>query len=106
MINKNEIMVGCWVEYDGKYYQIDTIASEFPTLNTAEFGIGVVDWNNINGIPITEEILVKAGDTKWLLSDCEGYYVLINNKKIRIKFVHSLQNIFLCIEQKELDICL
>ena len=57
-------------------------------------------------IQITEEWLLKCGGIKWLLSDHEYYYVLINNKKIRIKFVHSLQNIYLCIEQKELNLCL
>lgn len=49
------------VEYDGRIFEIDTIAEEFPTLNTAEFGIGVVDWNNLKPIPLTEEWLIRFG---------------------------------------------
>jgi len=63
-LNERNTMVGNLVKYDGKIYEIDTIAAEFPTLNTAEFGIGVVDWNNIEPIPLTPEILVRLGATK------------------------------------------
>lgn len=102
----NEVRRNNWVLFDDRYFKIDVISEEFPTLDTMEFGLGVVNWNNIHPIPLTEEILLKCGDIKWLLSDRGGYYVLINNKKIRIKFVHSIQNIYLCIEQKELNLCL
>ena len=58
-------------------------------------------------IKLTEEWLLKFGfEIEWLLSDSKGYYVLINNKKIRIKFVHSLQNIYFYIEKKDIYICL
>lgn len=57
----NEVRHGNYVMYDGRFFQIDIIASEFPTLKTPEFGIGVVDWNNIHPVPLTEEILLKCG---------------------------------------------
>ena len=54
-------------------------------------------------IKLTEEWLLKFGfDIEWLLSDSKCYYVLINNKKIRIKFVHSLQNLFFSLCGEEL----
>src|SRR5690606_3233401 len=56
-----ELRIGNWVEYDERYFQIDTIAFEFPTLNTIEFGIGVVDYNNIKPIPLSEDVLLRCG---------------------------------------------
>ncbi|WP_294267731.1 hypothetical protein [uncultured Chryseobacterium sp.] len=64
MIKPNEVRKGNLVEYDGRVFEIDTIAEEFPTLNTTEFGIGVVDWNNIRPIPLSEEWLLKFGFQK------------------------------------------
>ena len=61
MINSNEVRRGSLVQYDNRIFEIDTISEEYPTLNTEEFGIGVVDWNNIEGIPLTEEWLLKFG---------------------------------------------
>lgn len=61
MIQTNELRLGNWVMFEGRYFQIHSIAETYPTLNTPEFGIGVVDWNNIEGVPITPDILLKAG---------------------------------------------
>ena len=59
--------------------------------------------NGFAPIPLTEEILLKCDEIDWLLKDELGYFVLLNNKKVYIKFVHLLQNIYFCIEQKELQ---
>jgi len=67
-LNERNTVVGNLVKYDGKIYELDTIAAEFPTLNTDEFGIGVVDWNNIEPIPLTPEILVRFGFEKYKTS--------------------------------------
>lgn len=64
MINSNEVRRGNLVKYDDRIFEIDSIAEVFPTLNTSEFGIGVVDWNNIEPIPLTEDILLKCGFKK------------------------------------------
>ena len=61
MIQPNEVRIGNLVEYQGRVFEIATISEEFPTLNTDEFGIGVVDWNNINPVEITEELLINFG---------------------------------------------
>lgn len=50
-----EFRIGNLIKYDNRVFEIDVIANQFPTLNTPEFGIGVVDWNNIEPIPLTEE---------------------------------------------------
>lgn len=133
MINKQELRIGNWVEYDGKYYKIDTIANEFPTLNTSEFGIGVVDWNNINPIHLTEEILLKCGFEK---TDDYGdqiyyepknrgnrnYYICFDHEDIsfglnvfgnctnllhdnsNLQFLHQLQNLYFALTGEELTV--
>ena len=58
---------------------------------------------NYKPIPLTEDILLKCGfDICWLEKDNEKYYVIIKSKKVYLKFVHSLQNMYFCIEQKEM----
>ena len=64
MINPLEVRKGNLVEYDGRIFCIHTIAEEFPTLDTTEFGIGVVSWGNIDPIELTEGWLKKAGFNK------------------------------------------
>jgi len=41
--------------------RIHSLSEELPTLDTSEFGIGVVDWNNLKPIELTEEWLINLG---------------------------------------------
>ena len=99
MIQPQELRIANYIEYNGEIIKLDGSLLCCYIQNELEFPF--------NPIPLTEEILLKFGfEIEWLLSDSKGYYVLINNKKIRIKFVHSLQNIYFYIEKKYIDICL
>ena len=121
----NELRIGNYVIYDNEVYQIDTIADVFPTLNTDKFGIGVVDWNNIKPVPLTEEWLIKFGFDKfhkmdwsidgecsndikhsiWITTYFEKPLVRINDLDLpSIKYVHQLQNLFFALIQKELTL--
>lgn len=130
MINPNESRIGNLVYYDNRVFEIDTIAEEFPTLNTIEFGIGVVAWNNIKPIPITEEWLLKFGFEKREGSVCDSFYIGLNpithdwlfdlvwlknmmdysyegnpfykNGHHEVKYIHQLQNLYFALTQKEL----
>ena len=128
MIDIKELRIGNLVSYDGRVFEIDTIAKEFPTLNTIEFGIGVVDWMNINPIPLTEEWLIKFGFEKDDVFDefftylpihdlCmdklsfrvdEGFicYESIKYRTLlkHIQYVHSLQNLYFALTNQELEI--
>jgi hypothetical protein len=53
-------------------------------------------------IPLTEEWLLKLGKIDWISKDINGIFFWFNGEKKYIKFVHSLQNTYFCIEQKEL----
>lgn len=124
----NEFRLGNYVEYDGRILRIDTIAPIFPTLNTRDYGIGVVDWNNIKPVKITDEFLIKLGFKKYQESDIpayfktfgsfleddyeycfsmfqdieENFYIQVMGKKIILNEVHKLQNIYFELTEEEL----
>lgn len=88
MINYKEARVNNWVMYDNRLFQIEAISRSLPCLNTDEFGIGVVDWNNLQPIPLTPEILEKCG-----FEEVEGniYYKFFDYKEFRV-FIHKENN--------------
>jgi len=119
MIAANDLRIGNRVMYDNRYFQIDSIATVFPTLNTAEFGIGVVDYNNIEPIPLTEKILLDCGfyidETKnasRMLPNNEVLILELNDKGIytdyaygtEIEYLHNLQNLHKELSKTELII--
>ena len=129
MIAANELRIGNWVMYDNRLFQIEAISRSLPCLNTDEFGIGVVDWNNINPIPLTPEILEKCGFVRNNTACYFGlgnYYIhyqiktsvvgiaIINDDDrldadeelsvdLNIKHLHQLQNIYWCLTSTELN---
>jgi len=110
------------IDYDDRVFEIHTIADTYPTLNTSEFGIGVVEWYNIKPIKITEEWLLKMGfrkdietDYSWFLiynsSDIFNYDIGDHTICVRQSwefgkrmYVHELQNLFYVLTKEELKI--
>lgn len=119
MIQANELRVGNWVIYNGKAYQIDTISPELPILD-ADFGVGVVDYNNIHGIELTPEILEKCGfdidlsNNKICLLDLVSrchyengnislhFYTSFIKQETNIYYLHQLQNLYFSLTNNEL----
>lgn len=118
MIQKQDLRIGNSVMYDNRVFQIAAISDEFPMLNTAEFGIGVVDWNNIHPIPITKEALKDMKFEQDIFGDYanENIYELllqidliscrisVNSDDRRVDFegIHNLQNYVYTNYQTEL----
>lgn len=118
----NDVRLKNLVKYQGEVYQIAAITEEYPYLNTTEFGDGVVEWSNLQGVEITEEWLLKFGFTKsfavtnfaiqieagvmdLMPSNIIGYYVYIEDNWIcTIEYVHELQNLYFIITGQELII--
>ena len=114
--------IGNLVEYDGRIFEMHTIADTYPTLNTSEFGIGVVEWYNIKPIKITEEWLMKMGfrkdsetDYRWFLNyksndiftyDIDDHTISVGESWDFCKrmYVHELQNLFYALTKEELKI--
>lgn len=122
-----DLRIGNWVNHDERYFQIHSIADVFPTLNTIEFGIGVVDYNNIFGIELSSDILEKCG-FRHRSPDSEKVYswihpetnVILNQYKTdnsyfylypalwyptqHLTSLHQLQNVFWCLSGEELKV--
>jgi hypothetical protein len=130
MNTAKDYRIGNYVQYDGRVFQIETIALLYPTLNTNEFGIGVVDWNNLKPIPITEEWLLQNGFDYFTSFDgdgCEFYnyklkcvcvfnseysdkwnVIITDNEwqqfqlEYNIEYVHEIQNLFYALTKEEI----
>lgn len=123
----NELRIGNWVMYDGRYFQIDSVGSELPFLKTIEFGVGVVTYDNIQPIRLTEETLLKCGLKKQgdgfykIKTKVRGTFLEINIKtKVVVlctygdfsdvihikytKYLHTLQNLVHSLSGEELNI--
>lgn len=116
MIQANELRIGNLIYYDNRVFEIDTLAKEIPTLNTIEFGIGVVNWNDLKPIPITEEWLLKLGFRESESNLRKGNIIIRfgeNDRLIitlidqivlpKIQYIHQLQNLYFAIYQNELE---
>lgn len=120
-IKAGDIMLNNWVEYDGKYYQVSALSEEYPFLNTDAFGVGVVTYRNIKGIPLTEDILLKAGFKVSMNKTCYGmitesgktrlsifhdglFKVSCEDLEIKVKHLHQLQNLFKSLTGNDLKI--
>ncbi|MDP4265714.1 MAG: hypothetical protein Q8941_24560 [Bacteroidota bacterium] len=107
MININEIRLGNWVkgfEGWGEYVEVSyVIMDQFLQGNTSRF----------NPIPLTPEILEKAGFERQRSKDLEdvwvkkgvgisadGYY----NHDIKREYLHQLQNLYFALTGEELII--
>ena len=118
-----DFRIGNLVSYDNRVFEIDTLSEEMPTLNTIEFGIGVVGWKDIKPIKLTEQwlidfgfskstavdnlyvIQIEAGVLDLMPSDIIGYHVYIEDNWIcRIEYVHQLQNLYFALTGKELEL--
>jgi hypothetical protein len=108
-----DFRIGNFVLYDNRIFKTEIISDLFPTIGTPAFSIGVVDWKNIHGIPITEDWLIKFGFEKrkecyvhfsFKLIDYKKYYIFdwAVGGNTEIQFVHELQNLFFALTNNEL----
>ena len=117
----NDVRLKNLVKYQGKVYQIAAITEEYPYLNTTEFGDGVVEWSDLQGVSLTQEMLLNSGFTKSfivtnfaiqieagvldLMPDENKYNVYVDDNWIcTIEYVHELQNLYFMIAGQELII--
>lgn len=94
MIAAQEVRIGNWVTYEGKAYRIHAISEELPFLDTIEFGIGVVGWKDLEGIPLTEESLLDLGFEKTDDYGDQFYYALKN---------HGQRHYYICFDHDDIS---
>lgn len=99
MINSNELMLGNYVEVHGDFLKVELIAKDYLNCDDME-----LYYDEINPIPITEEILEKCGFHKrgnLFVNDFEdkifqigiNEYQLLGLHKL-FRYLHELQNIY------------
>lgn len=125
-----DVRIGDLVKYDGRIFEIHAIDKDYPHLNTEEFGVGVVGWDDIEGVQLTEEILLMVGFKKvkdhsrhfpiefyhyqndycwvYLLDDGVFEIEIItiderHNLCRAYKYIHELQNLYFALTGEELN---
>jgi hypothetical protein len=122
----SELRVGSLVEYKGVVYPIYGLSEEAPFLDTIEFGSGVLEWKDINPVPITEDWLLRFGfnydaNDDWYVLDCgtgvsfshiiDGLTHYFSSLEMvwadvlqEIKYVHQFQNLHFALTGEELEV--
>ena len=122
MIESTELRCYNWVMYKDKQYQLYGISKAYPFLDTIEFGVGVIQFKDLQPIPLKKEILEKLGFEYWTQDELctdpndaywsKGIFSISNNsgvvhdigsKKVRVKYLHQLQNVFYYLTGEELN---
>ena len=91
-MNPKELRIGNLVKCDGRIFEIYCTDKEYPYLNTEEFGVGVVEWDDIEGVPMTEDILLKVGFVKHDRGYISGVHNTLFSGLMKLKFDHMLQS--------------
>ncbi len=121
-MNAKELRIGNWLEWDNEYYQIE-IGSFYTQLKSED---GRRLFNEIKPIPLTPEILKKAGFRKINYYDGNSFGLKISdshefvcNERVfylacddsfynevldHIKYLHQLQNLYFALTGEELNI--
>lgn len=122
MITANELRIGNWVYY-GQSIRPITAIKESPSRKCVGVDNMLTDFAVIQPIPLTPEILEKAGFRKKANEytyDTETFNLILTHEKEdwfywnhsglmidpSFKYVHQLQNLYFALTGEELDIAL
>lgn len=117
----NEVRVGNIVGYENIQYRIDGISNDYPFLDTIEFGVGVVEWKDLEPIEIYERFLLRNGfektfkehETRFIKNGfviCkfknENHFIFQGWRSfpVIVRSIHHLQNLYYDLVGSELTI--
>lgn len=119
---KKQLRIDNLVLANDKVEKMLCISLQYPFLNTIEYGVGAIDWDNIKPIPLTTGWLLKFGFVNrfgqdYTIGDLHpklqkrDMYVYKNDKgffyedfRRPIKHVHQLQNLYFALTGEELKL--
>lgn len=95
MIQANELRYSNWVLYNDKYWQINAIDGSADEVDLYNYDHELdIDIEEINPIPLTEDILLRCGFEKYqwqnafFIKTCFGHlYIHLYNSKIITRFM-------------------
>ena len=130
MIDEKSLRLGNYVMYENTAHVVEELRGRNNTIVTrwikgTDHYIHTAD--ELDPIPLTEEILLKCGFEKddngldmcdpeyedWFemgfpgigrLSEAEGNSIVDDSGEIRINYLHQLQNLIYCLSGKELEV--
>ena len=117
-MNAKEFRLGNWITYKDVKYQIFGLNKELPFVDSEEFMCGVIDFNNIKPIKITDDILAKLGfiamlDYSYSHEIIGGWFEMskhnltlnMNGSNLKsVQYVHELQNLIYALTGSELSL--
>lgn len=134
MINAQELRIGNLVMVNGEIEEICGICEDYPFLKTVKYGVYVIEYKDLEPIPLTEEWLIRMGFQRekehelfsgltLILSDYIEFYsdnqdnfsdscMFVGLRDVDMDIenhivlysVHQLQNLFFALTQEELKI--
>ncbi len=113
MINKQELRLNNWVQYNGEYCKINSLTNHYSEIANKEDKFVITSHIALTPIPLTEDILLKCGFEKalngwWdkdeIFSYRDGYFGFGTNRHTKIDYLHQLQNLYFALTGEELKI--
>lgn len=132
MVDVKELRIGNWVSYLGNNTRTNSISVEDNCGYVSILCSGIIGQNQIEPIPLTEELLLKCGfgkgydkgdETDGVFNrscfyvmygrkaavsfrlDKDKLYVMLDKwKYIQIEYLHQLQNIYYALTGEELEV--
>jgi hypothetical protein len=111
MIQTNELRIGNWLlDEHGKYFNVGSIQKNFHGVNINNKYPGLIE-----PIHLTNEILVQCGFENGVLGNFKIGYdgddfvkqqfsVPFEDRLLKVKYLHQLQNLYYALTGKELSI--
>jgi hypothetical protein len=109
-MNYKDVRIGNLVKYRGKIYRMAGISDTYPFLDTIEFGAGGIDWNELEGVELTFDVVkgfgfsivpqgyafLNLGSYYSAFGDIEGEFaVFVESECIvtGLNYAHQIQNV-------------
>jgi hypothetical protein len=111
MVQKNELRIGNYVDFNGELAKISQLWDKETIFKCGDSDL----YENLNAIPLTEELLLKCGFEKSGMAYVNSMFVIDKwsdgrfwyghrGGSMELKHLHQLQNLYFALINKEVEI--